>query len=303
MFHRVQRAWEVLGRAESRAAYDRSRTPGDQHDDDAGSSPGGVYSPRGFTAGAAGAAQQAPHSSSRKQTKRSAQADQPPRYEPPLSSPEPLNLALTSQRVHGEFGRSGLFGGGRHRRNQQRTVELLAKHVLDDLPAARLFNDVHLAAPQTDRKGRRRAPRGEARAEHVLIAGHSLVLVASLEVPAVAASWDGRSLRAAGRSLALPDLTAAGRQLRGTLSAVLQAQGRTAPELSVTGQIILHPPDGDLFHPVVETVGRASPETSPLAAGRALGRIDNALAAASTANLVDRHLLAALRAQLNAPES
>ncbi|WP_049897456.1 J domain-containing protein [Nesterenkonia massiliensis] len=298
-FHQVQLAWETLGTPEKRAAYDRSREIPQETDDDAGAS--GIYS-RSFTASTSGAASargQNGTDSRRRGTSRSPQADQPPRYEPPLSNPEPLSLTLTSQKVHGEFVARGLFGS-RSQRVQQRTAALLEKHVLGQLPAARLFNDVLLDPVETDRRGRRRTPRGDQRAEHVVACGQTLVLVASFEVPADAVSWDGRALRARGRTIPLPNLSAAVRRLRGTLQETARAAG-DAPALQTHTQVILHSPDGDLFHPVVESRGVAS-GAAPLPAGRALSLIAETLAASAQANLVDRHLMTALRDQLATPD-
>lgn len=299
-FHQVQVAWETLGSPEKRAAYDRSREIPQATDDDAGAS--GIYS-RSFTASTSGAASaretRQNGTDSRRRAGRSPQADQPPHYEPALSNPEPLSLTLTSQKVHGEFAARGLFGS-RSKRVQQRTAALLEKHVLGQLPAARLFNDVLLDPVETDRRGRRRTPRGDQRAEHVVACGHTLVLVASFEVPADAVSWDGRALRARGRTIPLPNLSAAARRLRGTLQETARAAG-AAPALQTHTQVILHYPDGDLFHPVVESRGVPS-GAAPLPAGRALSVITETLAASAQANLVDRQLMAALRDQLAAPD-
>lgn len=304
-FHLVQEAWEALGSEEARASYDRERdgspeSPGE----DAGVN-GGTYArgSRTWTASSSGAAQspgsaQRPGSSN-SAPKPSGAALKPPVYEPELSSPEPLSLPLTSQRVHGEFGSRGLFGGGRAQRRHARSIELLNKHVLEELPASRLFNDVLLDPAVTDRKGRRRAPRGGERAEHVLVCGEVLMVIGVQEVPASAASWDGRTLRAAGRALTLPNLAVQARRLRETLSQRLATEYGREPVLSIGHQMMLLSSNGSLLSPVVEGGGASA----PLAAGRAVRRIVGELGTSQRANVVDRYLLAALRDQLQTPDA
>lgn len=288
-FQRVQHAWEVLGAAETRADYDRrrGRTGGAEPADDAPSWTAPTAA--GASRGTGGAERAAP----------SGAAHRAVVYEPELSSPQPLSLPLTSQKVHGEFPSRGLFGGGRALRRRRRTVELLERQVLAELPAARLFNDVHLQPPRPDRRGRARPPKQGERAEHVLVCGDAAVVVFSLEVPASAASWDGATLRAAGRAITLPDLAGQAEQLHETLFRRLADEHGRRAELTVGHQVILHSPDGGLLSPVVETLrpgGRA-----PLAAGRAVRAITGQLAISPRANVVDRHLLAVLRGQLASP--
>lgn len=103
-FHRVQEAWEVLGSTEERAAYDRRRTSSA----DSADSPATAGEGTGFTYRPSSATRRAADRARRTRTRRdpsfrSISADQPPVYDPPLSEPSPLNLALTSQRVHGDF--------------------------------------------------------------------------------------------------------------------------------------------------------------------------------------------------------
>lgn len=311
-FHRVQQAWEVLGSAASRADYDRRRSgsagsaasPAASETTEEG--PGFTYS---RSAAPRRAAERAADTRTRGRTaRRSANADLPPVYQPPLSEPQPLNLALTSQKVHGSFPARGLFGGGRTARRHQLGTEILEKHVLDSLAAARLFNDVHLTPLPADKKAQRRAAKSSARVDHVLLCGRTLVLVSTLEVPTATASWDGRSLRAAGRSIPLPDLAAQAKQLSGVLTHQLQAQFGQQTDLTVDFQHVLLAADGDLFHPVVEAVGagrlsEARRGPGPLAAGRAIGHLANVLGASDQANLVDRRLMALLRGQLAAPDA
>ena len=307
-FHQVQSAWEVLGDETARAAYDRAQrstsrnTP--DHDDDAGPSygrPGSAgfggsgFGGSGFRTTAAGSTSAGSADSAREP---SGTAHLAPVYVPELSNPEPLSLPLTSQRTHGGFAARGLFGGGRNLRRAQHMAGLLEKHVLADLPTARLFNSIALEPAERDRRGEIRTPRGPS-AEHVLVCGDTLVLVSALEVPAAAASWDGRYLRAAGRTLALPDLAAQSRALRVLLEAAMRETGRETT-LSVGQQVILQSPDGNLQSPVVESRGSGAGR-SPLAAARAFRSIREQLAASPQANVIDRHLLAALRAQLQHP--
>lgn len=302
-FHEVQAAWEILGSQEDRAAYDRRRRRSSSAPSAGSPAPTGEGT--GFTYSRSEASRSAAHRAEtrtqRRSAARSASADQPPVYDPPLSEPEPLNLTLTSQKIHGSFASRGLFGG-RAQRRQRRTSDLLEKHVLSALPAARLFNDVALAAPAPDRKGAVRVPKNAERVDHVLLCGTTLVLISGLEVPGATASWDGRALRAAGRRVALPDLAAAAKQLRLSLAHQLHARGEGAASLETDWQHILLASDGDLFHPVVEPQGTGRSGPVPLAAGRAIGHVTNVLSAGDRANLVNRSLMAALRSRIAAPE-
>lgn len=314
-FHQVQSAWEILGDESARAAYDRKRRQpqsagsGSGSDEDSERS-GPTYGRPGFGGagfGGSGAAFRTTASGSTSARSSSADSARTPSgtahlapvYIPDLSQPEPLSLPLTSQRTHGGFASRGLFGGGRTRR-AERMATLLEKHVLSELPTARLFNAVALEPPSTDRRGATRPPRGPA-ADHVLVCGDTLVVVSSLEVPAAAASWDGRRLHAAGRSLALPDLTAESRRLRVTLESAMRLTGRET-SLNLGQQIVLHSPDGGMQSPVVESRGSgAGTGRPPLAPARAFRSIREQLAASAQANVIDRHLLAALRRQLQHP--
>src|SRR5699024_6592789 len=103
-FHRVQEAWEVLGSAQSRAEYDHRRSSSA----DSAESPAPAGEGAGFTYRPSGASRRAADRAGGTRTRRdaatrSASADQPTVYDPPLSKPAPLNLALTSQKVHGFF--------------------------------------------------------------------------------------------------------------------------------------------------------------------------------------------------------
>lgn len=307
-FHEVQSAWEVLGDSEARAAYDRelrrpargadSAEDADQAEDAPHYGRGSSFG--GFRTTAAGSTSPTRSGSESARTPSGA-AHLAPVYIPDLSSPEPLSLPLTSQRTHGGFGSGGLFGGGRALRRAQQTAELLEKHVLSDLPTARLFNTVALQPSGRDRWGQARPPKGRA-AEHVLVCGDTLVVVSSLEVHAATASFDGRSLHAAGRSLALPDLTGQSRALRILLEAAMRETGRET-SLNLGQQVVLYAPDRSMQSPVVEARGTPSGSVrTPLAPARAFRSIREQLAASAQANVIDRHLLAALRDQLQHPQ-
>ncbi|GAA1820701.1 J domain-containing protein [Nesterenkonia flava] len=308
-FHRVQQAWETLGNEQSRASYDSRRHGGGQgaggssqsaeraSDDDAGS---GVYSPTSFTASTRGpASRTASSSGARRDSPR--RADLTPVYEPALSSPEPLSLALTSQKVHGGFGRPGILGGGGAVRRGAQLAALLEKHVLSVVPTARLFNAVRTGPASSGFKARLGGS-GAGRVPHVLLTGRTMVLVSAVEIPGETVSWDGRDLRARGRRITVPSLVAEARQLRTTLQEALRAGVGTSPALRIEQQTILLSPQGDLFTPVVQTVAGASTTGAPLAAGRAFGHLANVLLSDPEPALVDRHLMAALRAQLSSPE-
>ncbi|WP_133725414.1 J domain-containing protein [Nesterenkonia aurantiaca] len=306
-FHEVQSAWEVLGDEAARAAYDRKlRQPQGAGAEEDSENDGPTYGRPGFGGfGGSGAAFRTTASGSTSARSGSADSARTPSgtahlapiYIPDLSRPEPLSLPLTSQRTHGRFASKGLFGGGRTRR-AERMAALLEKHVLAELPTARLFNAVALEPAGKDRRGASRPPRGPA-VDHVLVCGDTLVVVSSLEVPAAAASWDGHRLHAAGRSLTLPDLTGDSRLLRATLEAAMRDAGRET-SLNLGQQLVLHSPDGGMQSPVVESRG-AGIARAPLAPARAFRSIREQLAASAQANVIDRHLLAALRRQLQHP--
>lgn len=299
-FHQVQSAWEVLGDEAARAAYDRRmRQPQRADTEDDAPSAGPTYG-RGGSAAAfrttASGSTSARSWSTVSARSPSGTAHLAPVYLPDLSEPEPLSLPLTSQRSHGRFASRGLFGGGRTRR-AERMAGLLEKHVLAELPTARLFNAVAIEPAAKDRRGASRPPRGPT-VDHVLVCGDTLVVVTSLEVPAAAASWDGWRLHAAGRSLTLPDLAGESRLLRATLEAGMRETGRET-SLNLGQQIVLLSPDGGMQSPVVESRGGAG--RAPLAPARAFRSIREQLAASAQANVIDRHLLAALRRQLQNP--
>lgn len=292
-FHQIQTAWDILGSAESRADYDRRRRR-ETGSAPSADSPSTTGEGAGFTYSRSSASRSSANSSAKTRTPgqretRSPSADQPPVYEPPLSTPEPLNLTLTSQKVHGGFTSRGLFSG-RTKHRQMRTAELLEKHVLNALPAARLFNDVSL---ETTKKAER--------VDHVLLCGETLVLVSAQDVVAATASWDGRSLRAAGKVVTLPNLAAQAKTLETSLTQQL-AESTPPKSLGTDWQHILLAADGDLFQPVIQAQGAGRNGQVPLAAGRAIGHLVNVLAASAKANLVNRHIMAALRSRLAAPE-
>ncbi|MDO5493674.1 MAG: DnaJ domain-containing protein, partial [Nesterenkonia sp.] len=300
-FQRVRHAFEVLGDDESRTAYDRSlrrRSAGGGDDDEDDRTGWGGYGRGTFTAGTRGSSAGAERTGGHRP---SGAAHLPPVYVPDLSEPEPLSLTLTSQRVHGDLspaGLGGLFSGGPSRR-AQRSVEMVDRLVLSELPAARLFHDVSLAAPEVDRRGRPRVSRSAPRAELVLVCGDAIVVAAVVEVPAATASWDGRTLRAAGRAMTVPDVVDQARTLRATLTRRLAEAGREVA-LSIHGQVFLVSPDGSPMSPVVETLGSGT--ATPQATARAAKSVVAALAASERANHIDRHLLAALRDQLVRPD-
>lgn len=348
-FYQVQRAWEVLGDADERSAYDRNRSSGAGHSAGSSSGAGSADQDRrssdsaqssrgegnGFTytrsgssaasaryrgsqnqaaaAGGAGSQGSAPRGGTSRasaKTQRHPNAEKDPVYQPPLSTPEPVNLAVTSQRVHGGMASGGFFGGHGAKRRQQAAVQILQQHVLSALPASRLFLNVSLVPPVRDRRGRSRFPRSGPVADLVVLCGAQAVVVTAVEVPAQTASFDGTALQVAGRRVALPDAASQRRQLHRALSELTSDQmgagqwasgAWSADRLTISAQTLLLGPDADVFLPVVEPVGAAARSSGagapgPLAAGRAVARMVETFSTESQANLVDRYAVAGLRA-------
>ncbi|WP_146339604.1 DnaJ domain-containing protein [Nesterenkonia sp. NBAIMH1] len=318
-FHEVQLAWEVLGDEDARADYDADmygpapeREPAPRpaaerdrsaaHYEPAAEADQGLYTPQSFSSrgSAANTGSSEPAGQDRARRGGTDVADLAVEYFPSLKEPQPLPLQLTSQRMHGTFKRSGLFGGGAAKRGS-RVAALLEAHVFPRVPAARLFNDVYEAAVQVDRRGRAK-PTSSDRVPHVLICGHRLVVVEALEIGGEAAAWDGGQLHAHGRSHSVPNLQAEARRLRGAVQEAMRATASSVPTLRVDYQVILLSPSDDLFKPLVQTVGGASDLDAPVPAARAFRQITDLLTDQEQPNLVDRHLMAALRRQLVQPD-
>jgi hypothetical protein len=235
-FHVVAEAYEVLSNPQQKAAYDLSlgRRPG--------TGQGGPA--------AGGAAARARTGYQRAGSAPGEDAlDTPPRFVPDFSpdSPPVLPLALAGQQIHGSPRRPGFFsrlGSAAARYDGENlTIGLLQRTLLEDYPAGRLVNGLHMPD---------RSPRGgNLDVGHVLLGGYRMAVLESQMASSGNYSWDGRHLRSRGREVSIGRLPDAVRTLQDRF-----------PECNVSGWVILHSPNGNPFEPVVDyppSLSRSSP--------------------------------------------
>ena len=232
-FRRVTLAYETLIDAKRRADYDRSYASG----------PGGAYSTATadggahFDAPAAGS-----HASAnvrRPNTPRNTAADAPV-YVPPFEQfaqggdvpliPEDV----ARQQIHGLPRKRGLFGAEARIQREMRTVQLISRHILPAIPAARLINGLQ-------------SPADNSHIDHALLAGYRMAIIGSMLLPPGAYAWNGSTLTHGGRSIAPPQLAHVVRRMQDIF-----------PELNVTGWTVVHSTDGNLHQPVIDRHRRSS---------------------------------------------
>ncbi|WP_461169124.1 J domain-containing protein [Arthrobacter sp. Z1-15] len=231
-FHVVAEAYEVLSNPQQKAAYDLSLGRGRG----AAPAPGGAGSRTGYP---------------RKGTVPAEDAlDTAPRFVPDFSpgSPPVLPLALAGQQIHGSPRRPGLFsrlgsGAGARYDGENLTIGLLQRTLLEDYPAGRLVNGLHMPD---------RSPRGgNLDVGHVLLGGYRMAVLESQMASPGNYNWDGRHLRNRGREVNIGRLPDAVRTLQDRF-----------PECNVSGWVVLHSPNGNPFEPVIDyppSLSRSSP--------------------------------------------
>lgn len=248
-FDRVAGAYRVLSDPAQRAAYDRQLRSGS-----AGPRAGSRTAGRG-TAGAASpahpgrpsASAAAPGTSGRT----TADLDVPPVFVPDFSPQNPplIPLTLAGQQIHGAPRRPGFFSRlgstGSRFEAENLTVRLLERELLDEYPAGRLVNGLHI--PDAGPRG------GNLDVGHVLLGGYRMAVLGSLLAAPGNYRWDGRHLLHRGREVSTLRLADAVRTLQARF-----------PGCNVAGWLVLHSPNGNPFEPIVDyppTLSRSAPAT------------------------------------------
>ena len=265
-FRALTRAWETLGDPEARRRYDLSL-------------------PTDPARGAAGPGAGAPSARAAERP-----GATPVRYDPPPGEASAdlavLDLARSSQRVHGAPRLRGLLPDEHRVLRQARTLDLLMRHVLDALPAARILTGLRLAG----RWGR------PLDVDHAVLCGHRLALIGSVQVPDGVYTWDGTDLRAGTRPVAPP-----------LLGPAMMAWQHALPHVTVGGFVLVMT-DRDAMHTPVIRHARGADDpaaqedllTEPPAAGKTFLRdLLLFLGSGEHRDLVDRRVLGALVARLH----
>ncbi|MDM7989838.1 J domain-containing protein [Arthrobacter sp. zg-Y877] len=231
-FHRVTEAYRVLSDPRRKAAYDRQLGHGTGAGSGAGGAASGTGAP-GTPAGRAAGTRSAPE-------RTAADLDRPPVFVPDFSPKNPplIPLTLAGQQIHGTPRRPGFFSrirshaAGRFEA-ENRTLRLLDRELLEDYPAARLVNGLHI--PDTGPRG------GNLDVGHVLLGGYRMAVLGSLMASPGNYRWDGRHLLHRGRETTTLRLADAVRTLQ-----------MRFPECNVTGWLVLHSPNGNPFEPIID---------------------------------------------------
>lgn len=236
-FHIVAEAYEILSNPQQKAAYDRSLGRGAATVPAAGGSgPHPTHARAASSRAGSGPAGDT--------------LGNPPRFVPDFSpgSPPVLPLVLAGQQVHGAPRRPGFFsrlGSGAAARYDAEflTIGLLQRTLLEDYPAGRLVNGLHMPD---------RSPRGgNLDVGHVLLGGYRMAVLESALASPGAYNWDGRHLYNRGREVRIGRLPDAVRTLQDRF-----------PECNVSGWVVLHSSNGNPFEPVVDyppSLSRSAP--------------------------------------------
>jgi hypothetical protein len=237
-FHRVALAFEVLSDPTRRAAYDRSYFSAS------------TQPPRREAARPAGpgtTASSAPAGGFRAQARGRAPgqrnlAGEPAVYEPPfVPGATPLVPAeLAARPEHGQPRRRGLFGAEARIQREMRTAALIRRHVLAEIPSARLLNGL-------------RSPVDSSHIAHAVLAGYRLALIDSMLVPRGNYAWDGAHLLHGGRVVAPPRLAEQARHFQDLF-----------PELNVQGFVLVQTQGENPHEPVIDVRRGAEGIIEPL---------------------------------------
>ncbi|WP_077490042.1 J domain-containing protein [Sinomonas mesophila] len=237
-FHRIALAFEVLSDPTRRAAYDRSYFSASAQREaprpaGAGTTPSSAGSgpPGGFRAQARG----------RPSGQRNL-AGEPAVYEPPFApGAVPLVPAEVAARAeHGQPRRRGLFGAEARIQRETRTAALIRRHVLTEIPSARLLNGL-------------RSPIDSSHVAHAVLAGYRLALVDSMLVPRGNYAWDGAHLLHGSRVVAPPRLAEQVRHFQNLF-----------PELNVQGFVLVQTQGENPHEPVIDVRRGAEGIIEPL---------------------------------------
>nr|WP_231710166.1 J domain-containing protein [Arthrobacter zhangbolii] len=243
-FHRVTNAYRVLSDPGQKESYDRTIGSG-------GSGSGSAGRPAGGTPGPANPAARRAAAGNTAGRTPAADLDTPPVFVPDFSPRNPplIPLTLAGQQVHGSPRRPGLlsrFGAAAGRFDaENRTIRLLDRELLDEYPAARLVNGLHI--PDAGPGG------GNLDVGHVLLGGYRMAVLGSLMASPGNYRWDGRHLQHRGREVSTLRLADAVRTLQSRF-----------PDCNVAGWLVLHSPNGNPFEPIIDyppSLSRSAPAT------------------------------------------
>ncbi|MGG5171184.1 J domain-containing protein [Pseudarthrobacter sp. J1738] len=231
-FRLVTLAFETLSDPKRRAAYDGSYGAGSVPRTTAEKS--GYRSSSGHSSGTAGFTA---HGVRRPAPRVS--ATDPAVFVPPFPTGAPgedpsafgtsmIPEAMARQQMHGLPRKRGIFGAEARIAREMRTVQLLVRGILSEMPSARLINGLV-------------APHNNSHIDHALLVGYRLALIDSMLLPPGVYGWNGDSLNRAGRLVKPPRLAPSLRSLQDAF-----------PELNVTAWTVIHSPDGAIHQPVID---------------------------------------------------
>jgi DnaJ domain len=282
-FRLVSYAWELVGDPASRREYDQAfSAPGR-----APASPGpgrssatGRPAGTGARTGGPASGPSSPRPSARRPANAGAETGTVT-YVPSLDDEVVLDLARSSQQVHGAPRKRGILPAGNRLVREARTIRTLQNHVLSSLPAARLVTGLHLTFGRLN----------SGAIDHVVLCGDRLAVIGSMQVLDGVYRWDGAELWRGDRRVSPPSLAPA-----------MVALQRAFPDCTVGGFILVLGPDDNPHAPVIQLERTRSVLdsdagflTDPPANALQFGRdVKMFLGTGSMARTVDRRLLARL---------